>query len=227
MWSAGSRAGLPAGQTSCVAKRGSPFWSLLFVVLLTACAGPWQTGGSGDFGEEDTGPDRGVTLQAQTRRLADGSIRVQYQVQNDGRDVVVISDGVPAQDTTKLPEVDPDAAYVRQRAGGVVEISRRTFAPAGQVDRTESALMLGTLLPPGGDLMGTVLLDAPVRLYRPYAANADGQLDDGPVTVVFCLGVIEESDIEAGLQGQAGENQRVLRHPTRQLLLCSPETQLP
>lgn len=207
--------------------RGSLFWSLLLVVLLAACAGPSQTGGSGSSGDQDSGPDRGVTLQAQTRRLADASIRVQYRVQNDGRDVVVISDGVPAQDTTKLPEVDPDAAYVRQRSGGVVEISRRTFAPAGQVDRSGSALMLGTVLPPGRDLTGTVLLEPPVRLYRPYAANADGQLDDGPVTAVFCLGVIEESDIEEGLQGQAGESQRVLRHPTRQLLLCSPETQLP
>ena len=197
----------------------------LVVLSTAACAGPWQTGAS-DI--EDAGPEGGVSLQAQTRRQADGSIRVQYQVENAGADPVVVTDGVPAQDTTKLPEVDPDAAYVRLRAGGIVEVSRRTFTPAGQTERDGSALMLGTLLPPGQSLSGTVRLEPPVALYRPYAATSDDQvLPDGPLRVVFCLGVVDLLDVDPALQGQVGEQQRVLRHPTRQLLLCSPEAVLP
>jgi hypothetical protein len=161
---------------------------------------------------------------------------VDYRVRNGGEEPVIITDGVPARDTGLLPEPDSRTAYVKVRAGGTVEVSRRTFAAPGGSDRSGTALMLGTLLRPGQETSGAIRLERPVRLYRPYdmagtgaTATATGraELPESARTVVFCLGVVDQSDVEVGLQGKVDDEHRVLRHPTRQLLLCSPETDLP
>ncbi|HEX5512199.1 MAG TPA: hypothetical protein VFX41_10830, partial [Actinomycetales bacterium] len=172
-----------------------------------------------------------------------GSLNVDYRVRNSGGEPVIITDGVPARDTGLLPEADSRAAYVKVRAGGTVEVSRRTFAAPGGSERSGTALMLGTLLRPGQELSGAVRLERPVRLYRPYdgsgkpvggsgsgataSATERAELPDSARSVVFCLGVVDQTDVEVGLQGKVDDEHRVLRHPTRQLLLCSPETDLP
>jgi len=182
------------------------------------------------------GEDPGVTLSADIGRGAGGGLTVDYRVRNGGGEPVIITDGVPARDTGLLPEPDSSAAYVKVRAGGTVEVSRRTFAAPGRSERSGTVLMLGTLLRPGQDMSGSVRLERPVRLYRPYASAGPGgtsgateraELPDSARTVVFCLGVVDQGDVEVGLQGKVDDEHRVLRHPTRQLLLCSPETDLP
>ncbi len=199
---------------------------------MSACGGPSTTPQSVVAGE-----DPGVTLSADIGRGPGGSLAVNYRVRNGGEEPVIITDGVPARDTGLLPEPDSRAAYVKVRAGGTVEVSRRTFAAPGGSERSGTALMLGTLLRPGQEVSGAVRLQQPVRLYRPYDSGASGatasdaveraELPDSARTVVFCLGVVDQSDVEVGLQGNVDDEHRVLRHPTRQLLLCSPETDLP
>ncbi|GAB2695277.1 hypothetical protein [Thalassiella azotivora] len=195
-------------------------------LLLGACTGT----GTGAPEAASEGRGGGVDLEAQVRGLPGGGLRVQYLVTNRGLDPVVVADGVPVADATRRPEPDPDAAYVRMRPGGTVEVSRRTFsAPAGS-ERSGTAVMRGTLLPAGEDLAGTVVLEAPVPLYQPYAAaRGQAQVPESARTVVFCLGVVDPSDLEAALQTpvEPDDDRPVLRHPTRQLVLCSDEQPLP
>lgn len=194
-------------------------------VTLVSCT----SDGGGTSAQRSPGPHGGVALQAQLRPQPDGSLRVQYQVENSSEDPVILADGVPVDETSRLPQPDPDAAYVRMRAGGTLEVSRRTFdAPSGS-ERAGTALMRGTLLAAGESVNGTVELSSPLRLRRPYDDPTDRpEAPKSATRVVFCLGVVDPSDLEATLQGQvdADDDRPVLRHPTRQLLLCSPETDL-
>lgn len=191
---------------------------------VVGCGVP-QAGGPGTV---VGGPAGGVSVDAQFERLADGGLRVRYNVSSSAEDPFVVADGVPADDTTQLPEVDPDSAYVRVRSGGTVEISRRTFAAPGRSDRSGTALMLGTVLAPDAQLQGTVTLPAPVRQYRPYDSGGERpELPDSVRSVVFCVGVVDPADVEEDLQAKADEAHPVLRHPTRQLLVCTPESDLP
>lgn len=163
----------------------------------------------------------GTTLAA-TVSATNDAITISYSVTNEGGEPVIVVNGIPTSDTTNLPSPDENAVYITLRPNRVLEVSRRSFDQDLTAD-TQPYLLLGTELAAGNTLREGFQLTAPLETYQP--GEPAKTLKDGYwESIVFCVGVVSPSRLDADLQSNTTPDKPVVHHGITQNVLCTEPT---
>lgn len=159
-----------------------------------------------------------------------GTVKVSYRVTNWTSAAVVITTGIPAQDSSYLPEAQEGAVYRFVRTDGVLEIASRSFANASTADG-RPLLLRGKKLDPASSYSTELTLASGFTQYVPGKPRTP--IDLAQIQhAIFCLGVIDVAELDNALQPDdssatpASAATPIVHHGVTQTVVCSPREKL-
>ncbi|MEO3922747.1 hypothetical protein ABGB07_02520 [Micromonosporaceae bacterium B7E4] len=182
----------------------------LSVVALAGCGADAYV----DFEPEwsPTGARPAVNFDAKVAPRGE-ALDIRYTLRNQGAEPVVAYVGVAGDAASHAYDV-----YVTARKDGTVEVAKRTFDIPPNVNADWVGIIEGVVVPPGEEFTEEFAVPLPLEGDRPYVSEV--KLPEPVREVVFCLGVVLQSEAPAPTPADDGRGKYPLNGP--QHLFCSP-----
>ncbi|MDG4791842.1 hypothetical protein O7626_39190 [Micromonospora sp. WMMD1102] len=184
------------------------------VVMLAGCADPYD-----DFEPEwvPTGTKPTASFDAEVTPRSETALAIRYTLRNQGTEPIVAYVGVEDGVASHANDV-----YVSVRKDGTVELAKRTFDIPPGVNADGIVTIEGTVVAPGKEFTEELTTYLPLEGNRPYVGKV--KLPEPVREVVFCLGVVLQSEAPAPKPADEGRGKYPLNGP--QHLFCSPPATL-